>query len=148
MVTNKPLSTIGIHEQIHIPKSNITSIECKIDTGAYNSAIDCSYTNESHNENGDPVLTYTLLNENHQSYTGKKLSTKKFKSKEVKSSNGIKTIRYQIKLSIEIKGKKIKSTFNLSDRKNMRYPVLIGRKVLANRFLVDVSKNRKLKKSE
>lgn len=147
MAKNK-LEIIGIHECIHIAKHGIHDLPCKTDTGAYNSAIDCCFAEEKISEEGSKVLTYILLNPKNEYYTGRKFTTKNFKVKKVRSSNGIETLRYQVKLRIELKGRSFRTTFNLSHRSAMRYPVLLGRKMLADRFLVDVSRKRKLKKSK
>jgi hypothetical protein len=57
----------------------------------------------------------------------------------VKSPHG-KDRRPVIEESIVLAGKKIKATFNVVSRCNMKYQVLIGRRVLMNKFLVDPSK--------
>jgi hypothetical protein len=44
-----------------------------------------------------------------------------------------------IKTKITIFGKKIRTEFSLANRRKMRYPILLGRKLLNKRFLVDVS---------
>ena len=48
-------------------------------------------------------------------------------------------MKYRTKLSIRIKGRRIKVGFGLSDRSTHNYPVLIGRKTLHGKFLVDVT---------
>jgi len=47
--------------------------------------------------------------------------------------------RYVIQTQIKIGRKKIRSTISLSNRDNMRYPVLIGRRLLKAKFLIDVN---------
>lgn len=47
--------------------------------------------------------------------------------------------RYVIKTIICIGKKRIHSTISLSNRDNMRYPVLIGRRLLKRKFLIDVN---------
>lgn len=143
----KKLKIIGIHEEIDFPKHNIERVPSKTDTGAYNSAIDCSYAEVKLNKNAEEVLHFILLSPHHKHYTGKVHRTKRFKTKTVRSSNGIETQRFQVKLRIELKGESFRTTFNLSSRAKMRYPILLGRKFLAGRFLVNVSKNRKVKKN-
>lgn len=143
---NKELEIIGMHERVNIAKHGIEDLPTKTDTGAYNCAIDCSFAEERINEAGQKVLVYALLNPHSKYYTRKRIITKNYKVKKVRSSNGEETLRYQVKLRIELKGKRYKTTFNLSKRAKMRYPVLLGRKFIADRFLVDVSKGRKLKK--
>ena len=140
------LKIIGIQEQISLPKAYIENLPCKIDTGAYNSSIDCSFIELLNEDDGTKVLRYTLLSQGHPLYTAKVRRTKKFKCKTVRSSNGTETNRYQVKLKITFKGETYKTTFNLSNRSSMRFPVLIGRRFLADRFLVDVSMKRDLTK--
>ena len=48
--------------------------------------------------------------------------------------------RFVIKTLIRLGKKKIWSTISLSNRDNMRYPVLIGRRLLKGKFLIDVNK--------
>ena len=145
---SKPMKVIGIHEKISLPKYEINALPSKTDTGAYNCSIDCCFTEEIANSKGSKVLRFILLNPKNPHYTGKVYRTKKYKSKTVRSSNGSETQRYQIKFKITLKDQTFKTTFNLSNRSKMRYPVLLGRKSLAKRFLVDVSMNRKTVKNQ
>ena len=48
--------------------------------------------------------------------------------------------RYIIKTIIKLGKKSIRTTLSLSDRENMRYPVLIGRRLLKGKFIVDANK--------
>ena len=43
-------------------------------------------------------------------------------------------------MSIKIKGRKIRTVFGLSNRSTHNYPILIGRRTLQGRFIVDVEK--------
>ena len=62
-----------------------------------------------------------------------------YKLKRVKSSNGVVQSRASIKVDILFFGKKYKTVVSLTNRSDMKYPMLIGRKFLTDRFLVDVS---------
>ena len=61
------------------------------------------------------------------------------KLKRVKSSNGTVQLRASIKVDIQFFGKRYRTVVSLTNRSDLKYPMLIGRKFLANRFLVDVS---------
>ena len=66
------------------------------------------------------------------------------------SSNTTKTRfsrRAVAEARIRIHGKTIKTGVNIVDRQDMPYPVLIGRDVIHNNFLIDVSKTHKSHKS-
>jgi hypothetical protein len=57
----------------------------------------------------------------------------------VKSSNGTREERIFIMTELELYGKVFKTEVSLTDRTAMTYPMLVGRKYLEDRFLVDVS---------
>jgi hypothetical protein len=59
--------------------------------------------------------------------------------KKVKSSTGQEQMRYFIKCTIEILGIHFITEFSLTERKGMRFPILLGRKLLNNRFLIDTT---------
>ena len=62
------------------------------------------------------------------------------KTRKVKNANGT-AIRPVIEVEIILKHKKLKEEFTVSDRKHMKFPVLIGRNVLKHDFVIDVTKN-------
>ncbi len=57
----------------------------------------------------------------------------------VKSSNGTIQERIFIKTILELFGLEFETEISLTDRKSMKYPMLIGRKFLEERFIVDVA---------
>ena len=127
----KNIKLIGRREFVSFPLLNLTNIEAKIDTGAYTCSIHCNYI-EVKTENAKSILYFQLLdNENHR--------VEVFSQKKIKNSFGKMEERYIIKTLIYIGGKKINTTISLSDRENMRYPVLIGRRLLKGKFIVDVN---------
>ncbi|PCJ66036.1 MAG: hypothetical protein COA58_08155 [Bacteroidetes bacterium] len=75
------------------------------------------------------------------------MSTPEFTKKVVKSSNGSTEYHYQAKLTFHLYGKKYKTKFNLSNRYNMQFSVLLSRKFSANKFLVDLGKKNLSKKN-
>jgi hypothetical protein len=85
-------------------------------------------------------LEFVLLDEEHPEFTGMKFIMKRFKRREIKNSFGEAEMRYVIKTTIKIFDRKIKAEFSLSDRGNLKFPVLLGRRILRNRFLIDVTK--------
>ncbi|MBO6517604.1 MAG: ATP-dependent zinc protease [Bacteroidia bacterium] len=131
--------TIGITDYIDLPEAGILNIPCKIDSGADTSAVHCERVRIKEIDGVDH-LVFKLLDRKHPLYTGKDIVTSQFKEKKVKSSFGDYEFRYQVKLKMTIFNRNYTVSFNLSNRKNMRYPVLLGRKFLNNRFIIDVSK--------
>ncbi|MCB0279717.1 MAG: ATP-dependent zinc protease [Calditrichaeota bacterium] len=137
---------IGRLEKVDFPDLDLIDIDAKIDTGAYTSALHCHDINET----SDGQLAFKLLDPDHPNYNEKVLLFKQFSKTTVRSSNGTPEMRYKIKSRIRIAQRVVMAEFTLTDRRAMKYPVLIGRKLISGRFLVDVKKRftateRKLK---
>jgi hypothetical protein len=73
-------------------------------------------------------------------YGGKTLRLPVKGWKNVKSSHGV-TKRPLVEMDICIGAKRIPVTVSLVDRTRMAYPIIIGRDILANGFVVDVTKS-------
>lgn len=131
---------IGRREEVDFPELGLYGITAKIDTGAYTTALHCHDIQET---NG--VLHFKLLDPSHPEYSEQVHAFTGFTQKGIKNSFGEIEKRYIIKTSIKIGERRIKAVISLSDRGKMRYPVLIGRKLLKNRFIVDVSLLNNLK---
>lgn len=129
------LTLIGRREFVDFPLLEVFNIEAKIDTGAYTSSIHCKNISVV-TENNKTVLCFELALDNNQIQKTQRFE--EFSMKKIKNSFGEMEERYVIKTVIKIGQKKIKSTVSLSDRANMRYPVLIGRKLVKGKFLIDV----------
>ena len=54
----------------------------------------------------------------------------------IRNSHG-NSVRDVVEVEVELSGEKKKTKFNISDRSKMTYPVLIGRNLLSQGFLVD-----------
>lgn len=134
MQNNKEKVVIGRREIVDFPELGLVGIIAKIDTGAYTTALHCHDIKE---ENG--VLHFKLLDPSHPEYNIQDQKFTCYSKKGIKNSFGEVEMRYIIKTIVIIGRRKIKAVISLSDRGNMRYPVLIGRKLLKNRFIVDVS---------
>lgn len=136
---NKPKQLIGKREIVDFPELGIIGITAKIDTGAYTSTLHCRDIQVK--EGGQKVLCFKVLDPSHPIYSEKEQCFKEFKQKNIKNSFGEVEKRYTITTQIKIAGRVIKSIISLTDRGKMRYPVLIGRRLLKNKFIVDVSLN-------
>ena len=95
----------------------------------------------------DGVLRFALFGEDSPYYNGKIFKRTDYSVAKVRSTTGHQQIRYRTHFRVTIGGRKIKMLMNLSDRSKNAFPVLIGRRSLTGKFVVDVSKkNVKLKK--
>lgn len=128
------LPFLGATEYIEL---NGQQIPAKIDTGADSSSIWAS--DVSVNASGQ--LEFKLFASTSPFYTGEVLHADDFKISKIRSSNGQAEYRYRTHLSIILHGKRIRVLFSLSNRSKNQFPVLIGRRTIKNKFLVDVSKS-------
>lgn len=127
---------IGRTARASFPLAGIRGVPAKIDTGADSSSV---WASELHVDD-DFTLHFTLFAESSPYYTGVRHTTKAYKVRLVRSSNGTQQIRYSVKLTITLGGRKVRGSFTLADRSQNTYPVLVGNKLLYRKFLVDVSR--------
>jgi len=131
---------IGKTDKANFPEFGLEDIDVKIDSGAYTSAIHCTNVRVE-KKKGKKLLYFTLLDDSHPSYNHKEFCTSKFEQKKIKSSNGKVEKRYIILTEISLFKINYPVELSLSGRGDMRYPVLIGRKLLNQNFLIDTSKS-------
>jgi hypothetical protein len=128
--------TIGRKDKADFPGLGLESVDIKMDTGAYTSAIHCHEIGTKEVE-GKEVLFFTLLDPSYHQYDNKQLSTENFSQKSVKNSFGSSERRFVIKTTILLFGKEYPIDLSLSERGEMKFPILIGRKFLMKEFIVD-----------
>lgn len=129
------MNTLGRYDRVDLPDLGLTNIHAKIDTGAYSSSLHC---HRAFVENG--VLQFVLLDDEHPEFTGMKFIFDQFEERNIRNSFGEVERRYVIQTTIRIYNEDILTTFSLSNRGSLKFPVLIGRKMLRHRFQIDVSK--------
>ena len=113
------------------------NVPAKVDTGADSSSVWASNVRIGK----DGVLKFSLFGKGSPYYNGKVFRRTDYSVAVVKSASGHETIKYRTHFTITVAGKKIRALFGLSDRAMHNFPVLIGRRMLNGKFLVDVSTN-------
>ena len=126
-------------EKIDLPDLSIRNLDAKIDTGAYTSSLHC-HRIEIFQAEGKPWVSFHVLDPKHPEYEEIEYKTPVHRIKNVKSSNGRAEERVIIEQQVYFNGEKRRIQLSLTDRSEMKYPVLIGRRFIKNRFVVDVSK--------
>lgn len=137
--TQNKIRLIGRREFVDFPELKLFSVEAKIDTGAYTSSIHCTDITVK-TINKKEILCFRLFDDSHPEISEHIHQFNEFSIKKIKNSFGEMEERFVIKTLIKLGKKIIRSTLSLSDRENMRYPVLIGRRLLKGKFIIDVSK--------
>ncbi len=131
--------TIGRLEHIALPGIGVDRVEAKIDTGAFRSALHYQRL-RLRTKDGVRQLVVTF-----QMGGARKVKVfRSFKRVKVKSSNGETSRRYLISTQVKLNGHVVRTQATLFDRSDMKYQVLLGRKFLRGRFVVDVSRKNVL----
>ena len=132
----RKLTVIGRHVRVSFPDLGFTQVDAKVDTGAFRTVLHCESCEEVETPQGKQLVADFKL----EGDKVKRLYFSDYFSKEFKSSFGEKEKRFCIQTTLKIGRKKSKSSVSLTDRSDMKFQVLIGRKTLLRRFMVDVSR--------
>lgn len=125
---------IGRLQEVSLPEFNLPSLTAKIDTGAYTSSLHCQIVSiEEH------WVEFHVLDPSHPMYIDIPNRIPLVEMKQVTSSNGEGELRPVIKTRIKIGEEDFEIFLTLTDRSEMRYPILLGRRFLADKFVVDVT---------
>jgi hypothetical protein len=126
---------IGRSELLSFIGTEAVSVPAKTDTGAYRSAVHAANIAVT-----DGVLSFDLLGGHPVCGSmAHRVTAEAYKTVWVANSFGHREERYEVKLKIKLGPKVFHAQFTLADRSKKIYPILLGRKLLNHRFLVDSS---------
>lgn len=129
------LMTLGWRERLALPELGIATLKAKLDTGARSSSLHVD-TLESFERDGAIWLRFTVS-------TGRKhrLSVQceapALDRRVVTDTSGRRTERWFIRSEVSLAGQCFSVDINLTDRRHMLFPMLLGRTALLGRFAVD-----------
>jgi hypothetical protein len=130
-----PKMLIGRRDRVDFPDLSLTDIDAKIDTGAFTTALHCANMQVFQRKN-EPWVRFTLYDDELQV----KHAAKIVEYRNIKNSSGQKEQRCIISTRVRLFDKDYFIEVALTNRESMKNPVLLGRKLLMNHFIVDVSK--------
>ncbi|MGQ7869602.1 ATP-dependent zinc protease family protein [Sunxiuqinia sp. sy24] len=129
---------IGREDVADFPLLKLEGVEVKSDTGAYTSSFHC-HNIELIYVDGKEKLKCHFLDPQHDKYHDKEFIFDSFSLKKVKSSNGLLEERFSISTEMKLFNQVFPIELTLTERGAMKFPVLLGRKFLSKRFIVDSS---------
>lgn len=127
------MEIIGSIEEVVLLPWNIKLL-ARIDTGAATSSLDARNLTVSHN-----MAVFKLPNHGEEV----ELKLPIVGQRRIRHADSAE-LRPLVQLELCIGSHRVSTKVNLNDRSKMEYPFLIGRRLLARRFLVDVSRKRVL----
>lgn len=128
-------SLIGWREWLALPQLGLTSLKAKIDTGARSSSLHVDGIREF-TRDGQTWLHFAVATQRR----GMRLvecEALAFDRRDVTDSGGHITSRWFIRTLVCLGGIEWEAEINLTNRRNMLFPMLLGRSALSGRFAVD-----------
>lgn len=134
MEDRRALKTIGWRELVDLPELGLRGIPAKIDSGARTSALHATILEEFERD-GETYVRFAVDFPEQQ--VRQVCEAVHIDWRGVTSSNGTTQLRRIIKTPLRIGGLRFRAEISLTDRSDMRFPMLIGRSSLRRRFVVD-----------
>jgi hypothetical protein len=135
VANKKPKRVVGWKENAALPDLNVKNVIAKIDTGANLASIDAADIKIVSRDKVKYVKFKVMKRNN----TVRKTSAPLEGYKRIRSSNGDVERRPYIKTTLLMDGITKKIELTLTDRGPMEYTMLIGRKALGRRWVVNPS---------
>jgi len=130
---------IGRKDKADFKQLELDGVDVKIDSGAYTSSFHCHQI-ERFVKNDREWVKCRFLDPLHPSYHEKEFFFEMFRIRRVKSSNGQVEERISIQTVITLFKNNYPIELTLTERTDMKYPVLLGRKFLSKKFFIDTSR--------
>ncbi|AHX11916.1 ribosomal protein S6 modification protein [Dyella jiangningensis] len=127
--------TLGWRERLALPALGIGLLKAKLDTGARSSSLHVDAL-ESFERNGDTWLRFAV-NVGGRHRVAIACETPALDRRAVTDTGGRRTLRWFIRTDVLLAGKRVAVDINLTDRRHMLFPMLLGRTALEGRFAVD-----------
>ena len=134
MKTPKVLPAVGWRELVHLPELGLHAIPAKIDTGARTSSLHGTVLEEFERD-GQKYVRFAVDFE--RQHVRQVCEAVHVDVRGITSSNGETQYRYVIKTPLMIGDVEFRAEISLANRRDMKFPMLIGRSSLRRRFVVD-----------
>jgi hypothetical protein len=130
---------LGWREWLALPQLGIVAIRAKVDTGARSSALHV-LDQEIFRRDGQEFVRF-LLDTGVDGQSPHPAEAPVLDRRLVTDSGGHQTERVFIRTRLRLAGKEWRAEVNLTQRRKMLFPMLLGRTALARRFLVDPARS-------
>lgn len=132
------LPVLGWREWMALPDLGIEAIRAKVDTGARSSCLHVEAIETAHREGGERVRFLLSGGEGREPRWAE---APVLDRRIVTDSGGHRSERIFIRTTLRLAGGAWPIEINLTHRRNMLFPMLLGRTAMAGRFLVDPARS-------
>jgi len=129
--------TLGWRERLALPSLGIPVLKAKLDTGARSSSLHVEWLEAE--ERDDGTWLRFQVRTTRRGGISDPCEARATGRRTVTDSGGHSTERWFIQADIELAGQRFLAEVNLTDRRHMLFPLLLGRTALHGRFQVDPS---------
>jgi hypothetical protein len=129
--------TLGWRERLALPSLGVSVLKAKLDTGARSSSLHVEWLEAEQRPDGT-WLRFQVRTTRRGGLSAP-CEAKATGQRSVTDSGGHATTRWFINVDVELAGECFAVEMNLTDRRHMLFPLLLGRTALYGRFLVDSS---------
>lgn len=133
---NRELTIVGWRERVSLPDLGIHKINAKIDSGAKTSSLYAKDLN-FYQKDGKQYVRFSIQPSKASESGHKTASAEVLEYRRIKSSNGQVERRPVIVTKIKFQKQEWLAEVTLTSRENMKYPMLLGRQAMNNRFLIN-----------
>jgi len=130
---------VGWREWLALPALGMPHLKAKVDTGARTSALHVEWQEQTV-ERGAPWVRFALRSSSWAS-SERVCEAVILDRREVTDSGGHRTLRIFIETEVELGGCRWTIETNLTHRRGMLFPMLLGRTAMAGRLWVDPARS-------
>ena len=127
--------TLGWRERLALPQFGIATLKAKLDTGARSSSLHVDEL-ETFTRDGDTWLRFAV-GLGRRSAHPVQCEARANDRRVVVDTGGGRSERWFIRTEIMLAGQRFDVDMNLTDRRHMLFPMLLGRTALVGRFSVN-----------
>lgn len=121
---------IGWIESVSLPELGLGAMMVKVDTGARTSALHA--TNIRTFERGDALWVAFDTDQGH-GLSPDPIEAPVHETREIKNTSGVPEERIILRTRLQLGARRWRIDLSLTDRTNMTYPMILGRRALKNR---------------
>lgn len=130
------LPLIGWRECVSLPDIGLSNLMAKVDTGARTSSLHVSSVESFAGGDGREWLRLAIPVQRAGRIRHRRVELPSAGPRRVRSSTGHSSWRHSFRTSLKVGTETWLIAITLSDRSEMRYPMLIGRAAISGRYLV------------
>jgi hypothetical protein len=137
---HKTHPVIGWRERVGLPQWGIESIKAKVDTGALSSSLH-AFDLEAFTRDGADWVRFEIHPNQRSAANSVHAEAPVLEYRSVRSSSGVASRRPVIVTPLELMGQLWSVQLTLANRDQMGFRMLLGRRTIRRRFLVDAGRS-------